>query len=91
MWTDAKNGNNSATDYKYRSATVDLSSGNIAIEDKSCKDLEDFLGGIGRIFKILSHHDVSDPYDLSAPLVMGARLFFWYEPHDGAKDFLWRI
>ncbi len=70
MWTDEKNGMNSPTDYKYRSANIDLSTGNISIEAKNCQDLEDFLGGIGRIFKVLSNYDVSDPYDPSAPLVM---------------------
>ncbi|MEE9276696.1 MAG: aldehyde ferredoxin oxidoreductase C-terminal domain-containing protein [bacterium] len=70
MWTDAKNGKNNPTDYKYRSAAVDLSAGTISLEEKSCADLEDFLGGIGRIFKVLSRHDVSDPYAPSAPLVM---------------------
>ena len=41
MWTDAKNGNNEPTDYKYRSAAIDLTAGTIAVEEKSCADLED--------------------------------------------------
>jgi aldehyde:ferredoxin oxidoreductase len=98
MWTDTKNGNNEPTDYKYRSAVIDLTAGTIAVEEKSCADLEDFLGGSGRIFKVLSSYDVSDPYDPAAPLVMelgcfsgtnlmtGLRTFFGgYSPLKGTR------
>ncbi len=98
MWTDAKNGNNSPTDYKYRSAAVDLTAGTIPIEEKACADLEDFLGGIARIFKVLSGYDVPDPYAPTAPLVMelgcfsgtnfmtGLRTFFGgYSPLKGTR------
>ena len=87
MWTDAKNGNNAVTDFKYRSATVDLSSGSITVEDKPCEDSEDFLGGIGRIFKILSHHDVSDPYAPSSPLVMELGCFSGTNLMTGLRTF----
>ena len=87
MWTDAKNGNNAPTDYKYRSATVDLTAGSITIEEKPCADLEDFLGGIGRIFKVLGHHDVSDPYDPAAPLVMELGCFSGTNVMTGLRTF----
>lgn len=87
MWTDSKNGNNSPTDYKYRSATVDLSSCQITVEEKSCADLEDFLGGVARVFKVLSHYDVSDPYDPSAPLVMELGCFSGTNVMTGLRTF----
>lgn len=87
MWTDAKNGNNSVTDYKYKSATVDLDSGSITIVDKTCADLEDFLGGIGRLFKILAHYDVSDPYAPSSPLVMELGCFSGTNLMTGLRTF----
>ncbi|OGL65398.1 MAG: hypothetical protein A3I72_09950 [Candidatus Tectomicrobia bacterium RIFCSPLOWO2_02_FULL_70_19] len=70
MWTESKNPKKAPTDYKYRSATVDLASGKITVEEKPCRDMEDFLGGIGRVFKVLSRYDVPDPYAPSAPLVL---------------------
>ena len=98
MWTDTKNGNNAPTDYKYRSVSIDLGTGKISVEEKACADLEDFLGGIGRLFKILSAYDVPDPYAHSAPLVMelgcfsgtnvmtGLRTFFGgYSPLKGTR------
>ncbi|HIF07292.1 MAG TPA: aldehyde:ferredoxin oxidoreductase, partial [Gemmatimonadetes bacterium] len=92
------NGNNAPTGYKYRSASIDLTAGKITIEEKACADLEDFLGGIGRLFKVLTGYDVSDPYDPAAPLVMelgcfsgsnlmtGLRTFFGgYSPLKGTR------
>ena len=87
MWTESKNGKNSPTDYKYRSATVDLTTGKIAIEEKQCADLEDFLGGIGRIFKQLTRYDVPDPYAPSAPLVMELGCFSGTNVMTGLRTF----
>ncbi|MBI2132290.1 MAG: aldehyde:ferredoxin oxidoreductase, partial [Candidatus Tectomicrobia bacterium] len=70
MWTESKSPKKAPTDYKYRSATVDLASGKITVEEKPVRDMEDFLGGIGRVFKALSRYDVPDPYAPSAPLVL---------------------
>jgi len=98
MWTDTKNGNYEPADYKYRSVAINLTARTIAVEEKSCADLEDFLGGAARIFKVLSHYNVSDPYNPAAPLVMelgcfsgtnlmtGLRTFFGgYSPLKGTR------
>ena len=54
MWTENSNGNNQPTDYKYRSVTVNLSDKTIHIEEKNCETIDEFLGGIGRLFKVLA-------------------------------------
>ena len=87
MWTDTKNENNAPADYKYRSASVDLTAGNITIEEKACADLEEFLGGIGRLFKVLTGYDVSDPYDPAAPLVMELGCFSGTNVMTGLRTF----
>ena len=51
------------TDYSYTRMEYDLSAGRqVRFEDLRVEDDMDFLGGIGRSFKILSGHDVSDPF-----------------------------
>jgi len=88
MWTESRNGKKLApTDYKYRSATVDLASGKITLEEKACQDMEDFLGGIGRIFKVLSRYDVPDPYAPPAPLVMELGCFTGSSVMTGLRTF----
>ena len=39
------------------------------------RDLDDFLGGMGRAFRVLEHYDVEDAYAPDAPLVMNLGVF----------------
>lgn len=49
---------------------IDLDRLRVGHERVSCSDMEDVLGGIGRGFKLLESHRVSDPYCAEARLVM---------------------
>ena len=49
---------------------IDLDRRQVDHERVSCSDMEDVLGGIGRGFKLLESHRVSNPYCPEAPLVM---------------------
>jgi hypothetical protein len=44
------------TDYQFRRCTINLDRGEFVFEGLSCQDLEDFLGGIGRSFKLLGNY-----------------------------------
>ena len=57
-------------DYQFRRVTIDLGGGDIHQEHVSCQDLEDFLGGIGRSFKLLGAYEVTDAFAPSSPLIM---------------------
>ena len=87
MWTENSNENKQPTDYKYRTATVNLSDKTIQIEDKNCETIDEFLGGIGRLFKILSKYDVSNAFDPSAPLVMELGCFSGTNVMTGLRTF----
>ena len=59
------------TDYAYSRIHFDLSTGSVArSEDLPVQDDMDFLGGIGRSFKIAAEHEVDDPFAADAPLVI---------------------
>ena len=87
MWTENSNGNNQPTDYKYRSVTVNLSDKTIHIEEKNCETIDEFLGGIGRLFKVLANYDVSNAFDSSAPLVMELGCFSGTNVMTGLRTF----
>ena len=53
MWTTVTSDMKQPVDYQFRRVTIDLGRGDIHQDDVSCQDLEDFLGGIGRSFKLL--------------------------------------
>jgi aldehyde:ferredoxin oxidoreductase len=88
MWTAVTSDTKQVTDYQFRRVTVDLARQNMRQEALACRDMEDFLGGIGRSFKLLDHYQVDDAFTPSAPLIMnlgvlsgtdvmtGLRIFF---------------
>ena len=64
------------TDFHYTRIEYDLSEGReTGNEELQVEDDMDFLGGIGRSFKILSDYDVSDPFAPDAPLVINSGCF----------------
>jgi aldehyde:ferredoxin oxidoreductase len=87
MWSDVTQAIQQITDYQYRCCTVQLDRGEFAFEESSCRDLEDFLGGIGRSFKRLGHYQVTDAYDASAPLIMNLGAFSGTEVMTGLRVF----
>ena len=59
------------TDYSYTRIVYDVSSGKVATSDElPVLDDMDFLGGIGRTFKITSEYEVEDPFAPESPLVI---------------------
>jgi aldehyde:ferredoxin oxidoreductase len=75
-------------DYQYRRVTINLEYQKIQHETIACQDIEDFLGGIARAFKLLGQYEVDDAFAPSSPLIMnlgvlsgtdvmtGLRIFF---------------
>src|ERR1044072_4758420 len=53
----------------------------------ACQDLEDFLGGIGRSFKLLGAYEVTDAFAPSAPLIMNLGIFSGTEMMTGLRTF----
>jgi aldehyde:ferredoxin oxidoreductase len=88
MWADVTREPKQVTHYRYRRCTIHLDRGEFVFDDLRCQDIEDFLGGIGRSFKLLGNYRVSDAYDPASPLIMnlgalsgtdlmtGLRIFF---------------
>ena len=70
MWTAVTSDTKQVTDYQFRRVTVDLARQSMHQEALACQDMEDFLGGIGRSFKLLDHYQVDDAFAPSAPLIM---------------------
>lgn len=61
----------SVTDFAYTRLNFDVGTGTIrSCTQEPVQDEMDFLGGIGRSFKILADYDVTDPFDPAAPLVI---------------------
>jgi aldehyde:ferredoxin oxidoreductase len=59
------------TDYGYSRTVYDVGEGSVvSSEDLDVTDDMDFLGGIGRSFKILANHQVRDPFRPESPLVI---------------------
>ena len=74
-------------DYRFRRVRIDLGEARIEQEEIACADAEDFLGGIGRAFKSLAEHDVSDAYAPAAPLIMNLGVFSGTELMTGLRVF----
>lgn len=87
MWTEATHETKQITDYRYRQVTVDLTASEIRRDDIACQDMEDFLGGIGRSFKVLEQHDVTDVFAPSSPLIMNLGVFSGTEVMTGLRIF----
>lgn len=87
MWTTSTNQTKRPTDYQLRRLTIDLTSGTLAQEERSCVDLDDFLGGISRSFTLLTNYDVQDAFAPSSPLIMNLGCFSGTELMTGLRTF----
>ena len=87
MWTTVTSDMKQPADYQFRRATIDLGRGDIHQENVSCQDLEDFLGGIGRSFKLLGAYEVTDAFAPSSPLIMNLGIFSGTEMMTGLRTF----
>ncbi len=67
---------NDVRDFRYTRIQYDVSEG-LEIENKEYQvtDDMDFLGGIGRSFKILSNYETKDPFASDAPLILNTGCF----------------
>lgn len=64
------------TDYAYTRIAFDLSQGAVtSSRDLPVQDDMDFLGGIGRTFKIAAEYDVTDPFAPESPLIINTGCF----------------
>ena len=91
MWTNATHAAKDVTDYQFRRLMVDLEHGHIQQEVVPCRDLDDFLGGMGRAFRVLEHYDVEDAYAPDAPLVMNLGGVLRHAADDGLARVLLRL
>jgi aldehyde:ferredoxin oxidoreductase len=87
MWTEATHETKAITDYRYHQISVDLTAAAIQHTTLACQDMEDFLGGIGRSFKLLETYDVTDAFAPSSPLVMNLGVFSGTEVMTGLRIF----
>jgi aldehyde:ferredoxin oxidoreductase len=87
MWPDISQEAKQITDYRFRRCTIQLDRGECIFDEVPCQDLEDFLGGIGRAFKLLGNYRVTDAYDATAPLIMGLGAFSGTEVMTGLRVF----
>jgi aldehyde:ferredoxin oxidoreductase len=87
MWSDSNQEAKQITDYRFRRCTIHLDRGECAFDELPCEDLEDFLGGIGRAFKLLGNYRVTNAYDATAPLIMGLGAFSGTEVMTGLRVF----
>jgi aldehyde:ferredoxin oxidoreductase len=60
MWTEVNRDTKQITDYLYRRVTIDLEHQDVRQEAIVCEDMDDFLGGIGRAFKLLGQYEVEE-------------------------------
>ena len=65
MWTTVTNDTKQITDYQFRRVTIDLGRGDMHQDTIPCQDMEDFLGGIGRSFKLLGDYAVTGVPNIS--------------------------
>jgi aldehyde:ferredoxin oxidoreductase len=87
MWTTVISDTKQPTDYQFRRVTINLGREDIQQENVACQDLEDFLGGIGRSFKLLEAYEVTDPFAPSSPLIMNLGIFSGTEMMTGLRTF----
>ncbi len=87
MWTTVPNATKQVTDYQFRRLSVDLGQEQIQEEVMPCRDLDDFLGGMGRAFRLLADYDVDDAFSPAAPLVMNLGVFSGTDLMTGLRVF----
>lgn len=87
MWTTATRNNKQVTDYLLRRVTIDLEREDIRQEVVPCQDLDDFLGGIARSFKLLGAYTVHDAFAPSSPLIMNLGVFSGTDLMTGLRIF----
>jgi hypothetical protein len=87
MWTTVTSDMKQPADYQFRRVTIDLGRGDIQQANVACQDLEDFLGGIGRSFKLLGAYEVTDAFAPSSPLIMNLGIFSGTEMMTGLRTF----
>jgi aldehyde:ferredoxin oxidoreductase len=87
MWSAVSEEAKQITDYRYRRCTIHLDRGECTFEEVPCQDMEDFLGGIGRSFKLLGNYRVTDAYDPASPLIMNLGAFSGTEVMTGLRVF----
>jgi aldehyde:ferredoxin oxidoreductase len=87
MWTNITNANKRPSDYQLRRLHVDLSNGAIRQEEVFCQDLDDFLGGVSRAFRLLAQYDVQEAFAPSSPLIMNLGCFSGTEIMTGLRIF----
>ncbi|HEY7493497.1 MAG TPA: aldehyde ferredoxin oxidoreductase C-terminal domain-containing protein [Candidatus Tectomicrobia bacterium] len=87
MWTEITSETKHITDYRFRRVIIDLTQHDIRQATIACQDMEDFLGGIGRAFKLLGDYDVSDAFAPSAPLLMNLGVLSGTEVMTGLRTF----
>ena len=64
------------TDYAYTRIAFDVSKGAVeSSQDLQVQDDMDFLGGIGRTFKVAAEYEVADPFAPEAPLIINTGCF----------------
>jgi aldehyde:ferredoxin oxidoreductase len=87
MWTDVKSETKHVTDYHFRRVSIDLTHRHVRQEALTCGDVEDFLGGIGRSFKLLGQYNVADAFAPEAPLIMNLGVFSGTDMMTGLRVF----
>src|SRR5437867_1854606 len=87
MWTTVTSDIKQLTDYQFHRVSIDLEQGDIRQNTLPCQDMEDFLGGIGRSFKLLGAYEVTDAFAPSAPLIMNLGVFSGTEMMTGLRTF----
>src|SRR3989442_14618704 len=87
MWTTATSDTKHVTGYLLRRVTIDLEREDIRQEAIACQDLDDFLGGIARSFKLLANYDVEDAFAPSSPLIMNLGVFSGTDLMTGLRIF----
>src|SRR6266508_2007205 len=87
MWTMVTSETKRPADYQLHRVMVDLSQEDIRQEVVACQDLEDFLGGIARSFKLLANYNVEDAFAPSAPLIMNLGTFSGTDLMTGLRIF----
>jgi aldehyde:ferredoxin oxidoreductase len=87
MWTDVTDDMRRPNDYQIRRLHVDLSDGTVRQEKVFCQDLDDFLGGASRAFRLLAHYEVQDAFAPSSPLIMNLGCFSGTEIMTGLRVF----
>ena len=78
------------TDYTIYRVHADLTAGTFRQESVACQDLEDFLGGIARAFKLLDGYSVQtveDAFAPASPVVMNLGVFSGTDLMTGLRIF----